>query len=71
MRILGISGSLRTASSNSGALRAMALLAPPFVDFVLYDGLASLPHFNPDLDRATAIMSRPMRPRTVSVLGDP
>jgi chromate reductase, NAD(P)H dehydrogenase (quinone) len=54
MRLLAISGSLRTGSINTATLRAMAILAPPFVDFVLYDGLASLPHFNPDLDRADA-----------------
>lgn len=65
MRILGFSGSLRTASSNSATLRAMALLAPPFVDFVLYDGLASLPHFNPDLDRAEASRRLPCEVRAL------
>jgi chromate reductase, NAD(P)H dehydrogenase (quinone) len=54
MRLLAISGSLRCASTNTATLKAMALLAPPDVDFVLYDRLASLPHFNPDLDRADA-----------------
>lgn len=32
------------------ALKAAALLAPEGVDVVLYEGLDSLPHFNPDLD---------------------
>jgi NAD(P)H-dependent FMN reductase len=50
MRILGISGSLRAASSNGAVLRAAADLAPPGVHFTVYDGLAGLPHFNPDLD---------------------
>ncbi|MEK8095494.1 NADPH-dependent FMN reductase [Methylocystis sp. IM3] len=54
MRLLAISGSLRCASTNTATLKAMALLAPPGVHFVLYDRLASLPHFNPDLDRADA-----------------
>jgi chromate reductase, NAD(P)H dehydrogenase (quinone) len=50
MRILAISGSLRAASSNSALIDAAALLAPRDVDFVVYGGLAGLPHFNPDVD---------------------
>lgn len=50
MRILAISGSLRTASSNTAVLIAAKRLAPPDWEIVLYDGLASLPHFNPDMD---------------------
>jgi chromate reductase len=50
MRILAISGSLRAASSNTAALQAAAILAPPGTEIMLYTGLGSLPHFNPDLD---------------------
>ena len=50
MRILAMCGSLRAASSNRAALEAAALLAPAGVEIALYDGLAALPHFNPDLD---------------------
>jgi chromate reductase, NAD(P)H dehydrogenase (quinone) len=50
MRILAISGSLRAASSNTAALQAAAILAPAGTKIVLYTGLGSLPHFNPDLD---------------------
>jgi chromate reductase, NAD(P)H dehydrogenase (quinone) len=50
MRILAISGSLRATSSNTALLRAAARLAPAGTEVVLYDGLAALPHFNPDLD---------------------
>ncbi len=50
MRILAISGSLRTTSSNTTLLRAAAMLAPPGVDIVQYEGMGDLPHFNPDLD---------------------
>jgi chromate reductase, NAD(P)H dehydrogenase (quinone) len=50
MRILAISGSLRANSSNTAVLRAMARLAPDGVDVALFDGLAGLPFFNPDLD---------------------
>ncbi len=50
IRLLAISGSLRARSSNTEALRAMALLAPPSVTIRMYEGLATLPAFNPDLD---------------------
>lgn len=49
-RILAISGSLRAASSNTALLRAARSLAPEGVEVVPYEGLAELPHFNPDLD---------------------
>ncbi|KAB7742922.1 FMN reductase [Parvibaculum sedimenti] len=50
MRILAISGSLRGASSNTQALRALTSLAPAGVEVVLYEGIGELPHFNPDMD---------------------
>jgi NAD(P)H-dependent FMN reductase len=49
-RVLAISGSLRRVSSNSALVRAVALLAPADVEIAIYDGLADLPAFNPDLD---------------------
>jgi chromate reductase len=52
MRILGISGSLRSRSANSAVIAAAAGLAPPGVAVVSYSGLAGLPHFNPDLEAA-------------------
>jgi chromate reductase, NAD(P)H dehydrogenase (quinone) len=52
MKIIAISGSLRGASSNTAALRAAARLAPAGVNVVLFDGIAGLPFFNPDLDGA-------------------
>lgn len=51
MRIATISGSLRAGSSNTAALRAAALLAPGDVEVTAFEGIASLPFFNPDLDR--------------------
>jgi chromate reductase len=54
MRLLAISGSLRVNSSNTSALKAMTMLAPSGVEIILYEGLESLPHFNPDLDRSDA-----------------
>jgi chromate reductase len=51
-RLLAISGSLRAVSTNTALLRAAMLLAPPGVEITLFDGLAQLPHFNPDDDVA-------------------
>ncbi len=51
MRILAISGSLRTSSASTSIVRAAALLAPAGVTVTVYEGLDRLPHFNPDLDR--------------------
>ncbi|MFB7181915.1 NADPH-dependent FMN reductase [Streptomyces sp. NPDC056257] len=51
--ILLLSGSLRAGSSNEAVLRtAQAVVAetPARLRTVLYDGLATLPHFNPDDD---------------------
>jgi NAD(P)H-dependent FMN reductase len=50
MKIAAISGSLRAGSSNTAALRAAARLVPEGVEVILFDGIASLPFFNPDLD---------------------
>ena len=50
MKLFAISGSLRERSFNTALLRAAAGLAPANVEVELYGGLASLPHFNPDLD---------------------
>lgn len=50
MKIIGISGSLRTASVSTALLKTAATLAPGYVKFMIYDGLGNLPHFNPELD---------------------
>ena len=50
MYILAMSGSLRASSTNTRLVRATAALAPENMEFTLYDGLADLPHFSPDLD---------------------
>jgi NAD(P)H-dependent FMN reductase len=49
MKITAISGSIRTKSSNTTLLKAMANLLAPEIEFILYTGIADLPHFNPDL----------------------
>lgn len=48
--ILAISGSTRKNSSNSSLIHAVAELAKERIDFKAFDGLAEIPHFNPDLD---------------------
>lgn len=50
VRILAISGSLRSASLNTALLRAAARLAPPGMRIELFDGLGALPLFNPDIE---------------------
>jgi len=49
--VLLISGSLRARSTTTAALRTAREIAHANVDATLYDGLASLPHFNQDDDR--------------------
>ena len=48
MRVLAISGSLRAVSTNTALLKAAMHLAPNGMVIEFYDGLAALPHFNPD-----------------------
>ena len=50
MKILAISGSLRSQSSNTAILRAAQILAAPRIEVEVFDQLGDLPHFNPDLD---------------------
>lgn len=48
MRILGISGSLRSGSHNSRLLEAAARLLPADVEYVRFDGLKAVPPFDED-----------------------
>lgn len=50
VNVLAMCGSLRAASKNRSLLEAAQLLAPLGVDIVLDWSLATLPHYNPDLD---------------------
>ena len=50
MRILAISGSLRTGSYNTALLRALREEAPEGVEVVLWDGLKSMPPYDQDDD---------------------
>jgi len=53
IRILGISGSLRVASSNTALIRAAVNLTPECVEVRPYSRLEELPAFNPDLEGDT------------------
>jgi chromate reductase len=50
LHILAVSGSLRAESKNGALLEAARLLAPAGTRITLDWSLATLPHFNPDLD---------------------
>jgi len=50
VRVLLVSGSLREQSTNRAAIRTAATHAPAGIDTFVYDGLGTLPHFNPDDD---------------------
>ena len=47
--VLLISGSTRSASTNTSALRTVAAIAPAGIKTPWYDGLADLPAFNAKL----------------------
>ena len=51
MRILAISGSLKTTSSNSALLRAAAAIADPAMEISVFDTqIGDIPHFRPEQD---------------------
>jgi NAD(P)H-dependent FMN reductase len=50
MTVLGVCGSLQRRSGNLSLLQAAAASMPAGVEFVLFDGLRDLPHFNPDIE---------------------
>jgi chromate reductase len=50
IRILGISGSLRSGSHNTALLQAAALTLPSGAELEVFDGLRDLPPYDADLD---------------------
>jgi chromate reductase len=50
MKVLGISGSLRSDSHNTKLLRAAAGELPPGVTFEILDGLRDVPAYDEDID---------------------
>lgn len=49
-KILAISGSIRSQSTNTSYINAIAALYADQLEIIQYKGLATLPHFNPDDD---------------------
>ena len=49
-RILAVSGSLQSGSANTALVRLAAGLSDERVEVRVFEGLAELPYFNPDLD---------------------
>ena len=65
MRILSVCGSLRDGSTNSALLRTVTAVAPAEVEIDEFDGLAALPHFNPDDD------AEPLHPAVANLRARP
>lgn len=51
-KILAISGSTRTNSSNLQIIKSIAALSSEDLEIEVYNKLSELPHFNPDVDDA-------------------
>jgi chromate reductase len=60
IRVLGVSGSLRAQSSTTALLRTAREVAPAGMVLEIYDSLAELPAFNPDLDGEGALAPPPV-----------
>lgn len=54
-KILAISGSLRAKSTNLTIIENIARTFSARIEMSIYDGLARLPHFNPDLEQTAEI----------------
>lgn len=53
--LLAISGSLRTGSTNTQLISAVAERLPEHVGLIQFDGLDALPHFSPERDTETPL----------------
>jgi chromate reductase len=51
--IIGISGSLKSTSTNTNILREISNYRKEEVEFILFNGLDELPHFNPQKEEGT------------------
>lgn len=52
-KVVAISGSTRSRSTNLNYIRAVAALAKDHFEMEIFEGLDAIPHFNPDLDNDT------------------
>jgi chromate reductase, NAD(P)H dehydrogenase (quinone) len=56
--ILAISGSLKATSSNTLILKEISRFANETINFEIYNGLADLPHFNPDKEEGNEAVKK-------------
>jgi NAD(P)H-dependent FMN reductase len=70
VRILLISGSVRSGSTNTAVLRTVAAIAPDDVTAELYEGIELLPHFNPDADAPGKRVPAPVEEMRSAVRAD-
>lgn len=56
-KLLAISGSTRSNSSNESILKVIANFYPETVEVVIYNGITNLPYFNPDDDKENVAQS--------------
>lgn len=49
-KVVAISGSTKSASTNMSLIKAIKGLSADMFHLTIFEGIASLPHFNPDLD---------------------
>lgn len=68
-RLIGLSGSLRQASTNTALLLAAQSLAPAGLEVQVYAGLGQLALFNPDLDADPPVPVRHFRDALASADG--
>ncbi|WP_323785751.1 NADPH-dependent FMN reductase [Thalassovita sp.] len=59
MNLLAISGSARSVSTNTALLRGLASVTPPGHTLSVFDDIANLPVFSPDLE--TAPLPQPVK----------
>jgi chromate reductase len=57
LNILGISGSIKSTSNNTVILKTLATLTPGDVELKLFEGLETIPPFNPDKEQGNEFVS--------------
>ena len=69
MRVLGISGSLRSGSHNTSLLREAGRHMRDGVEYAIYDGLREIPPYDEDLDaQGTPAAVADLTPQILQVL---
>jgi chromate reductase len=54
LKIVAISGSLKSTSSNTNILKALSKYRKEEIEFILFEDLGELPHFNPEKEEGTS-----------------